>query len=59
MDSSSRIRLGARPIPPGELPRVTASIARLRDEVGWRPSRDLDHGLAETIAWWRQSLSGR
>ena len=56
MDAVPRIRLGARPIPAGELPRVTASVARLRDEVGWSNARDLDRGLAATIEWWRQAL---
>jgi nucleoside-diphosphate-sugar epimerase len=56
LEAGERIRLGARPIPPGELPRVTASVARLRDEVGWSGARDLDRGLAATIEWWRQAL---
>lgn len=59
MHAGGHIRLGARPTPAGELPRVTASVARLRDEVGWSAARDLDRGLADTIAWWRQTLSGR
>jgi nucleoside-diphosphate-sugar epimerase len=59
MDAAGRIKLGARPMPAGELPRVTASIARLRDEVGWSAARDLDRGLAETIAWWRQAPAER
>ena len=53
MNAPERIHLGARPIPAGEFPRVTASVARLRDEVGWNAARDLDRGLAETIDWWR------
>jgi nucleoside-diphosphate-sugar epimerase len=59
MGSPQQIRLGARPMPAGELPRVTASVARLRDEVGWASARELDRGLAETIAWWRRQHSGR
>jgi len=59
MNAAGNIRLGARAMPAGELPRVTASVARLRDEVGWSAARDLDRGLADTIAWWRQALSGR
>jgi nucleoside-diphosphate-sugar epimerase len=54
MEAADLVRLGARPIPEGELPSITASTARLRDEVRWSASRDLDRGLAETIAWWRQ-----
>lgn len=54
LEAPQRIRLGARPMPAGELPRVTASAARLRDEVGWSGARDLERGLADTIEWWRQ-----
>ena len=54
MDAERLVRLGARPIPEGELPSITAATARLRDDVGWSGARDLDRGLAETIAWWRQ-----
>jgi len=54
MNAESLVRFGARPIPEGELPSITASIARLRDEVGWSAWRDLDRGLGDTIAWWRE-----
>ncbi len=47
------IRLAARPAPAFEPPRLAAAIRRLRDEVGFRPSRSLEEGLAETIDWWR------
>lgn len=47
------IRLGARPMPSQDPPRLTASVARMRDEVGWRPALGLERGLADTIAWWR------
>ena len=53
LNAESLIRLGARPMPPHDPPRLTASIARLRDEVGWTPALTLDRGLADTIAWWR------
>ena len=33
--------------------RLLADVARLRDEVGFAPSRDLDAGLADAVAWWR------
>ncbi len=46
------LRLGARPM--GEEPAsIIANVGRLRHEVGWRPSRTLTQGLAQTIAWWR------
>ena len=54
-------RIARRPdlIRPGELPdrteppRIVGSPRRLRDEVGFRPARDLDRGLAETYEWWQ------
>jgi nucleoside-diphosphate-sugar epimerase len=47
------VRFGMRPTPASEPRRLAASIHRLRDEVGFRPSHSLDQGLMETIAWWR------
>jgi nucleoside-diphosphate-sugar epimerase len=54
LNAESLVRLGARPIPAGELPSITAATARLRDEVAWSATRSLASGLAETIAWWRR-----
>lgn len=50
------VRLGARPGSPGDLPRRVADASRLRDGLGWKPSRTLDEGLAATLAWWRAEL---
>ena len=47
------VRLGARPAPPGEPPRIIADVTRLRAELGWRPQIDLTTGLRETANWWR------
>lgn len=46
------VRLGVRPSPAGEPPRLAASVNRLMHEVGFQPTRRLDDGLAETIKWW-------
>lgn len=51
-------RLGRRDLvefgaPVNEPASLTAATARLFGEVGWRPTYDLDSGLAETIEWWR------
>jgi len=54
MGAADLVRLGARPMPAGELPVITAAAARLRDEVRWPGGRDLERGLSETIGWWRQ-----
>lgn len=48
------VRLGIRPTSASEPPRLAAAIHRLHDEVGFRPARSLDEGLAQTIAWWRR-----
>lgn len=51
------VRLGARPAPITEPPRLAAAINRLACDVGFRPLRTLDEGLAETIAWWNATRS--
>jgi UDP-glucose 4-epimerase len=35
----------------GELQRSVLDISRSAAELGWRPARSLDEGLAETWAW--------
>jgi nucleoside-diphosphate-sugar epimerase len=51
------VRLGARPTPITEPPRLAAAIHRLARDVGFGPLRTLDEGLAETIAWWNATRS--
>lgn len=50
------IKLGARPSPPNEIPRLVADIRTLRDAIGFTPVFDLESGLADTYAWWRQQV---
>ncbi|HEY9720694.1 MAG TPA: NAD(P)-dependent oxidoreductase [Oscillatoriaceae cyanobacterium] len=50
------VRLGARPSPVSEPPRLAASASRLHHEVGVVPEFDLDDGIADTIRWWREQL---
>jgi nucleoside-diphosphate-sugar epimerase len=40
---------GARPEPEGDPPLLVADVTRLREEVGFRPGRSLDEGIAATI----------
>jgi nucleoside-diphosphate-sugar epimerase len=47
------VRLGERPTPAGEPPLLVADMARLRDELGWRPRIDLASGLSACANWWR------
>ena len=50
------VQLESRPMGGSDAPLVVADVTRLRDEVGWVPKYDLQHGLAETIAWWKLQL---
>ena len=52
------LRLGARPLSPGDPNCLLGSCARLRDEVGFTPRYDLDAGIRDTIDWWRGQLAG-
>jgi nucleoside-diphosphate-sugar epimerase len=44
--------IGALAARPGDPEEVVADVARLRDEVGFRPRMSLEHGLADTVSWW-------
>ncbi|MFM8272660.1 MAG: NAD(P)-dependent oxidoreductase, partial [Gemmata sp.] len=46
------VRLGARAAPANDPPLLVADVARLRDEVGWRPGIELANGLREAASWW-------
>ena len=48
------IRFGALPARPGEPAQVVADVARLRDEVGWRPREPLRDALTRAVRWWRE-----
>jgi nucleoside-diphosphate-sugar epimerase len=50
------VRLGARPS--DEPPVITASVARLAGEVGWRPRHTFDESIDRAVAYWRP-LHGR
>ncbi len=36
---------------------LVADVTRLRKEVGFAPSIDLDKGLADVVAWWQQEMT--
>lgn len=48
------VRRGALPDRPGEPPLLVADVARLREEVGYRPRWELADGLAATVRWWAE-----
>lgn len=50
------IELAARPTPPDQPAELVPITRRLNDEAGYRPTRDLETGLQETIGWWRTQL---
>jgi len=47
------VRLGEAP-DRDEPYRIVADSPRLREELGWRPTRSLDEGLSRTLDWWRE-----
>lgn len=50
------VRLGALPDRPNDPPMLLPDVSRLT-EIGYKPKRDLETGLAETVAWWRQEMT--
>ncbi len=48
------LRVGAVPMRPDDPPLLVADVRRLRDEVGWAPSRTLRAGIEETVSWWKE-----
>jgi nucleoside-diphosphate-sugar epimerase len=45
--------IGAIPPAPTDAPLVVANVARLTNELGWRPTMTLNDGLRATLEWWR------
>jgi UDP-glucuronate decarboxylase len=54
MDQSHLIAFGAVKSNPVDPPFLLADVRRLRNEVGWRPSIDLNEGIVHTVQWWRE-----
>ncbi|HZT79892.1 MAG TPA: NAD(P)-dependent oxidoreductase [Gemmataceae bacterium] len=54
LGAADRVRLGVRPLPPGEPPLLIADVTRLRTELRWVPRFGLDAGLADAVAWWKE-----
>ena len=50
------VRWGEVPSRPGDPPLIEADVARLRDEVGWKPSLTLEEGIRETVEWWKANV---
>lgn len=41
---------------PGDDMGIGVSITKVRDEVGWEPTVDLEEGIRRTIQWYRENL---
>jgi nucleoside-diphosphate-sugar epimerase len=48
------VSFGAVEPRPGEPAELVADVARLADEVGWRPREPLSAGVERAVAWWRE-----
>ena len=46
------LKIGARPMRPGEPESMVADIQKARESLGWVPKVSLREGLEKTIAWW-------
>ncbi len=49
------IRLGDLPYREGDPMFICANTTKLQN-IGWKPKFDLDSGLKETIAWWKEHI---
>jgi nucleoside-diphosphate-sugar epimerase len=50
------VNLNAHPSGLSNPPLLLADVRRLKDELHWSPTVDLDEGLDKTIAWWKARL---
>ena len=55
--SDSSVRVGGLADRDGEILRMCADNAHVRDMLGWTPAVDLDTGLRQTIDWYREYLA--
>lgn len=53
----ARIEWGAVQRSEAEAPLVVASVARLREELNWRPRIGVSAGIDRTLSWWRERLA--
>jgi nucleoside-diphosphate-sugar epimerase len=58
LDGVDLLRFGARPLDPGDLPRVVGDPTRL-GASGWARSFDIDQTIDRTIAYWRRPSHDR
>lgn len=56
IDPDLPLGLGEVPYRPDQVMHLQADIKRLTAATGWRPKTEIAEGLAQTIAWHRQTL---
>ncbi|MBB6123745.1 NAD-dependent epimerase/dehydratase family protein [Sphingobium subterraneum] len=57
MGKPEHVRFGARSAKPDEPPVLYGNVARLHDDIGFRPIFDLRDGLTNTAQWWCQKAT--
>ncbi len=53
LDRKDLVRLGALPQKENEPPILLGDTKRLSEELMWHPQYDLERGIRETVAWWK------
>jgi nucleoside-diphosphate-sugar epimerase len=56
LQREENVALGAWLADPQEPPLLLADVRKLASVVGWKPSLNLQEGLATTCEWWRSRL---
>ena len=54
-EGASRALVSFAPDRPGHDYRYAMDVTKMRDELGWRPRRNLEEGVAETVAWYLEN----
>jgi len=52
-----KVIFGALPAPKDDPSLLIADVKRIYSELQWQPKWDLDAGLDQTIAWWKEHLA--
>lgn len=52
-----RLEIIWKPGRPLDVPTSVLSIDRAKSVLGWKPKTSFEHGLEQTIAWWRERAS--
>lgn len=52
LGARERVEFGALPTPDNDPSLIVGDNRRLTDEVGWRPTHDLEDGILKTVRFW-------